>query len=89
MYTICCSAFFMIVFPSTLMHICFRFDSSFGAKCWFRRVMKYYFFILGNGASFTKIIERLLRGVWTPTSIETLQPSLYVQLKHITYDLIK
>ncbi|XP_022175521.1 trimeric intracellular cation channel type 1B.2 [Myzus persicae] len=29
----------------------------------------------GNGASFTKIIERLLRGVWTPTSIETLQPS--------------
>lgn len=39
------------------------------------------FLIQGNGASFTKIIERLLRGVWTPTSIETLQPSLYV--KHI------
>jgi len=41
----------------------------------------YCLLILGNGASFTKIIERLLRGVWTPTSIETLQPSLYV--KHI------
>lgn len=36
------------------------------------------FIYSGNGASFTKIIERLLRGVWTPTSIETLQPSLYV-----------
>jgi len=39
----------------------------------------YHLLIPGNGASFTKIIERLLRGVWTPTSIETLQPSLYVK----------
>lgn len=39
----------------------------------------YCLLIPGNGASFTKIIERLLRGVWTPTSIETLQPSLYVK----------
>lgn len=32
--------------------------------------------IKGNGAGFTKIFERLLRGVWTPGAIEILQPSL-------------
>ncbi|CAH0394553.1 unnamed protein product [Bemisia tabaci] len=29
----------------------------------------------GNGAGFTKLIERLLRGVWTPTAMEFMQPS--------------
>jgi len=31
--------------------------------------------IKGNGANFTKLFERLLRGVWTPSSIEFMQPS--------------
>jgi hypothetical protein len=31
---------------------------------------------LGNGGSFIKILERLVRGVWTPTAFEFLQPSL-------------
>jgi hypothetical protein len=31
--------------------------------------------IKGNGSGFTKIFERLLRGVWTPGAIEILQPS--------------
>lgn len=31
---------------------------------------------LGNGAGFIKILERLVRGVWTPTAFEFLQPSL-------------
>ena len=30
----------------------------------------------GNGAGFTKLFERLMRGVWTPTSSEFMQPSL-------------
>lgn len=30
----------------------------------------------GNGAGFTKLLERLIRGVWTPTAMEFLQPSL-------------
>lgn len=30
----------------------------------------------GNGAGFTKLIERLIRGVWTPTAMEFMQPSL-------------
>lgn len=32
----------------------------------------------GNGAGFTKLIERLIRGVWTPTAMEFMQPSLWV-----------
>lgn len=32
--------------------------------------------ISGNGAGFIKILERLIRGVWTPTAFEFLQPSL-------------
>ncbi|KAB7504219.1 Trimeric intracellular cation channel type B-B [Armadillidium nasatum] len=31
--------------------------------------------IKGNGSGFVKIIERLLRGVWTPNAVEILQPS--------------
>ncbi|KAK7045752.1 Trimeric intracellular cation channel type B, partial [Halocaridina rubra] len=31
--------------------------------------------IKGNGSGFMKILERLLRGVWTPTSVEVMQPS--------------
>lgn len=30
----------------------------------------------GNGAGFTRLIERLIRGVWTPTAMEFMQPSL-------------
>ncbi|XP_052871792.1 trimeric intracellular cation channel type 1B.1 [Anopheles cruzii] len=33
----------------------------------------------GNGAGFTKLIERLIRGVWTPTAMEFLQPSFYTK----------
>lgn len=29
----------------------------------------------GNGAGFTKLFERLMRGVWTPTAMEIMQPS--------------
>ncbi|KYQ46241.1 Trimeric intracellular cation channel type B, partial [Trachymyrmex zeteki] len=29
----------------------------------------------GNGAEFTKLFERLIRGVWTPTAMEFMQPS--------------
>lgn len=32
----------------------------------------------GNGAGFTKLLERLIRGAWTPTAMEFMQPSLYV-----------
>lgn len=48
-------------------------------------VLKYYkyFFYLqfsgtlkGNGAGFTRLVERLIRGAWTPTAMETMQPSL-------------
>jgi len=31
--------------------------------------------VKGNGGGFIKIIERLIRGVWTPTAFELLQPS--------------
>lgn len=37
-----------------------------------------YIFFVGNGAGFTKLFERLIRGVWTPTAMEFMQPSLYV-----------
>lgn len=30
----------------------------------------------GNGAGFLKLFERLTRGVWTPTAMELMQPSL-------------
>lgn len=30
----------------------------------------------GNGAGFTRLLERLIRGVWTPTAMEFMQPSL-------------
>ncbi|CAH0590408.1 unnamed protein product [Chrysodeixis includens] len=33
----------------------------------------------GNGAGFTKLIERLIRGAWTPTAMETMQPSFYTK----------
>ncbi|KPJ03994.1 Trimeric intracellular cation channel type B [Papilio xuthus] len=33
----------------------------------------------GNGAGFTKLIERLVRGAWTPTAMETMQPSFYTK----------
>lgn len=32
--------------------------------------------IKGNGAGFTRLMERLIRGVWTPTAMEFMQPSL-------------
>lgn len=34
---------------------------------------------IGNGASFLKLFERLLRGVWTPNAMEIMTPSLYVE----------
>jgi hypothetical protein len=34
------------------------------------------FHFTGNGAGFTKLFERLIRGVWTPTAMEFMQPSL-------------
>ncbi|XP_026473217.1 trimeric intracellular cation channel type 1B.1 [Ctenocephalides felis] len=33
----------------------------------------------GNGAGFTKLMERLIRGAWTPTSVEFMQPSFYTK----------
>ncbi|KPJ12451.1 Trimeric intracellular cation channel type B [Papilio machaon] len=33
----------------------------------------------GNGAGFTKLFERLVRGAWTPTAMETMQPSFYTK----------
>lgn len=33
----------------------------------------------GNGAGFTKLLERLMRGVWTPTAMEFMQPSFYTK----------
>lgn len=35
--------------------------------------------IKGNGAGFTKILERLIRGAFTPTAMETMQPSFYTK----------
>ncbi|XP_050674528.1 trimeric intracellular cation channel type 1B.1 [Leptidea sinapis] len=35
--------------------------------------------IKGNGAGFTKLVERLIRGAWTPTAMETMQPSFYTK----------
>lgn len=32
--------------------------------------------VKGNGSSFCKVLERCIRGVWTPTAIEFLSPSL-------------
>lgn len=36
--------------------------------------------IKGNGAGFTKLLERLIRGAWTPTAVEFMQPTLYEAL---------
>ena len=36
----------------------------------------------GNGAGFTKLLERLIRGAWTPTAMEFMQPSLWVLMKN-------
>ncbi|XP_031618863.1 trimeric intracellular cation channel type 1B.1 [Contarinia nasturtii] len=33
----------------------------------------------GNGAGFTKLIERLIRGAWTPTAMEFMQPTFYTK----------
>ncbi|CAG9795670.1 unnamed protein product [Diatraea saccharalis] len=33
----------------------------------------------GNGAGFSKLLERLIRGAWTPTAMETMQPSFYTK----------
>ena len=30
----------------------------------------------GNGEAFMRILERLVRGIWTPEAIEFLRPSL-------------
>jgi len=35
--------------------------------------------IKGNGAGFTRLMERLIRGVWTPTAMEFMQPSFYTK----------
>ncbi|KOB67753.1 Uncharacterized protein OBRU01_19340, partial [Operophtera brumata] len=32
----------------------------------------------GNGAGFTRLLERLIRGAWTPTAMETMQPSFRI-----------
>lgn len=32
--------------------------------------------IKGNGAAFMRLIERILRGVWTPNAVEIMQPTL-------------
>lgn len=42
-----------------------------------RQVFIQFFLFAGNGGGFIKIVERLVRGVWTPTAFELLQPSLY------------
>lgn len=43
--------------------------------------LKFYHLVIsvGNGAGFTKLAERLIRGVWTPTAMEFMQPSLWVE----------
>lgn len=33
----------------------------------------------GNGAGFTKLFERLIRGAWTPTAMEFMQPTFYTK----------
>lgn len=33
----------------------------------------------GNGAGFTKLLERLIRGAWTPTAMEFMQPTFYTK----------
>ncbi|XP_018573559.1 trimeric intracellular cation channel type 1B.1 [Anoplophora glabripennis] len=33
----------------------------------------------GNGAGFTRLLERLIRGVWTPTAMEFMQASFYTK----------
>ncbi|XP_063707694.1 trimeric intracellular cation channel type 1B.1 [Culicoides brevitarsis] len=33
----------------------------------------------GNGAGFTKLFERLMRGCWTPSAMEFLQPTFYTK----------
>lgn len=33
----------------------------------------------GNGAGFTRLMERLIRGVWTPTAMEFMQPTFYTK----------
>lgn len=38
--------------------------------------------LTGNGAGFTKLFERLIRGVWMPSAMEFMQPSLYVVNNH-------
>lgn len=35
--------------------------------------------IKGNGAGFVRLFERLIRGVWTPTAMEFMQPSFYTK----------
>ena len=42
------------------------------------KLIRLIYFTTGNGAGFTKLFERLIRGVWTPTAMELMQPSLYV-----------
>lgn len=32
--------------------------------------------VKGNGAAFLKLVERILRGVWTPNAVEVLAPTL-------------
>lgn len=32
--------------------------------------------IKGNGAAFMRLIERILRGVWTPNAVEIMAPTL-------------
>lgn len=39
-------------------------------------IYKFLGTLKGNGAGFTKLVERLIRGAWTPTAMETMQPSL-------------
>lgn len=41
----------------------------------------------GNGAGFTKLLERLIRGAWTPTAMEFMQPSLYELLYTLQQNL--
>ncbi|KAL4702006.1 hypothetical protein ACJJTC_010892 [Scirpophaga incertulas] len=52
--------------------------------CWQTLPQRYVIMIIigtlkGNGAGFTRLVERLIRGAWTPTAMETMQPSFYTK----------
>lgn len=44
--------------------------------------------VKGNGAAFMRLIERILRGVWTPNAVEIMAPTLYVKNLFFKFYLI-